>query len=1003
MPLSLLRQHPNARSSAVLSASSEAGLTIQPPQADDGNDGALALRASGVPLASGSYDIALVEGGNATGYSTWDATSGDLVGVAGASLRYKASSAGSSSWQGYTDTPYTTYARPLLVATAGTDYPGFSRPRALANGGWGFVYCERGTPNRIRFGYRSTRTGALTSVTIHSAALDGAIIGDQEPALVVTPSGRLLAFYALDTGSSTLVVRVATSTDHGATWSTWSTGAYDAVASTLRRLCAEVVEDSVFLSLSMKAGGTAVNAKILWSSNGGQRFTLTDDAVVVGPISTTVSRSGVVLVLATDQSTDGATLYTCAPGGGLSEAGAGAAGGHSDNSVHAIGTRDDGALWTVSGGSSYPVYFLELQFSRDHGLTWIEPDAQGSEGVWNTGESGIAAGFRALSVGWWNGTGILLCGTDGTTSSVDDSIYEMHLGGWDTITDKVTAGERCDAYAHSNFVPLDHPHNLGWTRTDAGSGATVSFADDGYNIVSTGADSSYWVASATWQASADFIGRRIRVVFKVSSGGSVADNRAIIRYDVSDGSGNYKRLILRLGSTKIRLVDGAGTTLGTGSELVTTFGTLTEVLIALETDTSGTTGTVSAWYRVSTQTAWTQFVAAATVAESAGAITRCTIGGTDTGAADWTLAYLGVADGDGGVLPDGFTNPGELAGRPLDAATDFELTNGIRIGGAGGAGVQGDAYTLTTTASYAASWLWRSLEPWQKWRSADDGADANVVFRSSGDVWVFDTVAIFGTNVRTATFQGHASDSWGSPSFSVTLDATLASFTVGTCGPGYVKAPDGLPWRSGQWKSRPGRRVFVQVGSSVYEVTDNTRDSLLVRGVDFTAATGTAYIFGDRMAVRLPTSVSFGYTRLLVSSQDTADGYYEAGALYLGERLDTTTPYASGFVLEVGDPAVMVATDEGRRVGYTRGPTPERFRLAYDPASAPEETVLDELEALWRAVPGSRYPVVVWPDDGNPADFWLGRIIGPFGRENITGQGATALERLSQLIIERVS
>lgn len=999
VPLSLLRQHPNARTAAVYSASSEAGLCVQPPQADDGNDGALILRASGVPLASGSYDLALVNGGNATGYTTWSATTGGIIGVPGATLRYRTTG---GTWQGYSDTPYVSYARPVLVGTAGTDYPGFSPIRELPSGGAGFVYCERGSPNRIRFAYKTTRAGAWTSVTIHSATLDGAIIDDQEPALIVTPTGRLIAFYALDVGGSQLVIRAATSTDSGATWAVWSSAVYQGISSNARRLTAEYVEDSILLTAGMKAGSATVAASILWSSDGGQRFTLAAEPTL-GPISTCVTRVGTVLLLATDQTNNGAVVYTLLPGSGLSAAGSGAASSDNVNSVHALARRDDGTLWSIYGTNDYPAYMLKTEFSRDHGATWEEPSMQSSEGIHNTGESAIAAGFRVLSLGWWGATGILLCGTDGTTATVDDSIYEMNLGGWDSITDEYYAGERSDPYGHSSFAPVDHPHNLGWTRTDAGGGATVSFTADGYNIVSTGAASSYWTASATWQSTASTIGRRIRAVFKVNSGGSISDNRAIIRYDVADGSGNRKRLIVRFGSTQIRIVDEAGTTLGTGSELVSTFGSLTELLIAFDTSTTSTTGTVSAWYRLGSQSAWTNFVNAATVSEAVGAASTCVIGGSGTGAADWTLAYLGVADGDGGILPDGFTNPDELAGRPLDAATDFALTNGIHIGAAGGAGVEGDSYTLETTASFAADWIWRSNEPWQAWRSAADNTDANVVFRSTGDVWTLDTVALFGTNFRTATWQMHASDSWGSPSMSATLDATLAAVTIGTAGAGYIKASNGLPWRSGQWRSRVGRKFYVAAGGSTYEITDNTRDTLLVRGVDLTAATGTAYIFGDRMALRLGRSATFAFGRLLVSSQDTAEGYYQVGALYIGERLDTETPYASGFVAEVGDPAVLTVSDEGRRLGYERGPTPERWRIAYDPASKPEETVVDDLEDLWRSIPGSRHPVVVWPDHNAPQDFFLGRILGPFGRENVYGQGATALERLAQLVIERVA
>ncbi|MEG7603141.1 hypothetical protein, partial [Listeria monocytogenes] len=74
-------------------------------------------------------------------------------------------------------------------------------------------------------------------------------------------------------------------------------------------------------------------------------------------------------------------------------------------------------------------------------------------------------------------------------------------------------------------------------------------------------------------------------------------------------------------------------------------------------------------------------------------------------------------------------------------------------------------------------------------------------------------------------------------------------------------------------------RWFVQVGTDVYEITDNDESRIYVEGVNFSAvAGGTAlYVFADRMAARIPSLAHYRYARISLSSQDTADGEYRIG------------------------------------------------------------------------------------------------------------------------------
>jgi hypothetical protein len=96
----------------------------------------------------------------------------------------------------------------------------------------------------------------------------------------------------------------------------------------------------------------------------------------------------------------------------------------------------------------------------------------------------------------------------------------------------------------------------------------------------------------------------------------------------------------------------------------------------------------------------------------------------------------------------------------------MQLVYGLRLKGAGHLGVKGDTYDLATAYSYPATRLVESLSPSSFWRSSADNTDVNVVFACGvADIFEADTVAIFGTNFRTATLQAHSSDSWGALPF----------------------------------------------------------------------------------------------------------------------------------------------------------------------------------------------------------------------------------------------
>lgn len=1001
-----------------LRATTQAGAQVPPPVPATANLGQVTLRGSGTPLSAPSLNLALQAGGNITGYHTTGS------GTPGATGRWKNSTDGTTDWRGYTDTPWLTYARMSSLADATTDYPGVSPIKELGNGSAGYVRTERtaGAPAtaNIKFCYRSTRLGTWTAVLIVTTG--HAPETTSSPDFVVLPSGRLIAFYL----ATDYIAYAHYSDDNGLTWASWSSRTrVGALTAGGRQLTACVVDGQVCLIASMAAAGTTLTAYVGWSFDAGQTFTQVATPTW-GAARACVSRTGTVVIAATDQSADRVKTALMLPGGAPGDLGPSTITypySKTDQTgvSPAIVCRDDGTIFIFGGGSgatgeSSPAMAVDCVWSDDHGVTWRHIITGGTNSavdaspVWHLGIN-IAApyGLRQLSAGFWRGMVVVLGVTDAPTAIRDDSVVEMQFGGWEHLTEQYQSATQYAPYGSGGFIgalagcylPIDTPDNLGWTATLIAAGATVTLVADGLNIVSTAANNTYYTASSTYYMADNYLtGVRVKMGFYVASGGSVSVNRATIQIAIPDGAGNQTKIILRLSTDQIRMVDNAGTTLGSSSSVVNQFTAATEVLIALAQGTTATTGTVSAWYRLGSSELWVNFVAAATVTEIATATRIAIIGGTAAGASDWTLMYGPLIAPDEGGLSAGFTNPTNLAGRPIDPASDVFVTAGFRLGGAGGAGIAGDTWTWSATYQYSGDWLTRSASPSRRWQATDDGTSTEVAYDAGTTASLIgDTFGLVGTNFRKCALQMNATDSWGSPSFAITLDATVWQGTIGaTKGAGYL-AVDGYPWVPHRFQSLPGRRWFLETNSVVYEITDNDRSSLEVDGVDFSAISGTAYIFGDRMAAATVTTQRYRFARILISSLDTADGAYRAGTLILGNRNELSVPYANGYVIEQIDPSQVTTTDLGYRSASARAPWAQAWRIAWDPIDEPSSGALSGLMAFARGVRGAYEPFAFVRDLDDPNEIDIVRLFGPMSAENVIGNRVDQLARVAQVIL----
>ena len=999
----LIRQSPLATGARVGAASSERGLSTARSVADADNEGALHLASAGLPTAAASLDVVLQRGGLASGPAVPSAIR------PGATIRWKNTSDGPAAWRGHIDTPYLVWAAPLVEASSTSDVPAVGQVRELRNGSLGVVYQTRGTvTTAVTFATKASRDGAWTKVTVENSAY---VVDETCPALVMVPSGRLICYYyRLINGQP--CVYAQTSTDHGATWSAYSTirGIGSASGGSLR---AEVVGDYIALVTSPGPGQAPGTVRIYWSADGGMAFgagataTDPDDSSTLHYASTCPGIDGSYLVVALKSSTFAYLSYHIAPGGGFEDAveiHGGTTGFAGDGTVLALALRDDGLVYCFkSTADKYPAEAINARVSHDGGISWtyVGGGVSGGTTVWTNGDlsGGTTSGPTALSVGFWQGSAVGLMTYDSTTSSDDNGLLELWWGGWDTHTWENVG---TPTYVETMYLPMDLPHNMGAARTDIGAGATVSLGTHGLKIVGTGADNSYWDLADF--APAEGESRNLTFVGRVNSDGSVSDNRSVLTICIDDTT-NRQFVAFRFSTTQIRAIDTTGTLDTITLDLTAGF----ELRVAFHHDGSGAgSGLCSAWARASGQTTWTTVLsgqAVGEVAASSGYFLR--FGGTAAGAVDWEIALLRCSeDTDNEWQAGGFTNPDDLTGRGM-GPLPVVVTSGIRLSGYHGIGVAGDAFTVATTYQYAASYLWSSKRPSARWRTSTDNTDHTVVFSGGGSLFAFDWVGLIGTNFATAVLQANTSDSWGSPEREITLSAVVYRGTAASVGKGFL-AVDGRPWRSGQFRSSTfggglGRRWYLAISTTVvYEIADNEPDRLLIEGVDLSGFPGASItIYGDRMSSPvLPSVLRYEYLRLKVPASRTSDGFYEAGVFWLGTALQMVS-YANGYSDEFAGNVVVADAESGPEILTRAGPVRRRKRIAWDATDDRNfGGFLSRFRDCLRGVDVSAEPLMLVEDPSSEAGRAEPLLVvadGPLTFENVVGDESDQLCRIAQL------
>lgn len=979
MSLQLLRPGHLHTADRVISATNEAGITIEPPIASGTPAGTLRLRTS-IPwagaLSTSNAILRLLTGGNPTGYATDDAGAG-----AGAAAIWRNSTDSTSQYRGYIDSMYLVRCE-FPVAYSATRGPP-STPRTLPNGSLGFLHGDSATTT-MTFTMITTAGVVTTSTFVESN-------GGNRSDFVVLPSGRLVAL--VNTGDAYFTIASWYSDDNGATWAALAESRPGATGTAHTQLTAEYVDDAVVVA--MDAFTTGGDGRILLSRDGGATFTIVDSLLSIDSPRSCVAPDGTVLIAEATAAL--VRVHQVAPGGGLGPIIS------TTTPVRAMGaivTRDDGTVWTF-GSSANNDGQIGIGVSLDNGTTWI--DVTGGQYVADPNAVVGTDLYTYISAGSWQGKIIVLGLVNGTTGS-DGSIHMLTFGGWESVCDiRYNVASVGQPYEHT-YLPWDYPDSVGWTRGNVGAGAVVT-NQNALNIASVFPNNTVYTAAAAFWSPAAGATRRVRFRCRVNSGGNAGSSIAMLEMNFTDGA-NQCQVLLRFATASVQIVDFAGNVLAT---VVVDQTAWVDWWIALAHEVPNANKlTCSVWHKRDGAALWTNDLTASEQFEAAGGVSNLRFGGTAGDAVNWDIAYLGVADDDNNFAANGITvaNGAGLPGRPLSASADYYVTNGMHVGGYNGGGVPGDSYVVATTYQHGKANLWAELRPSRHVRSTADNASWNVVMDAgASDAFKGDLVALFGTNFRTATFQLNATDAWGAPSVVVPMDATAYTGTIGASnrGPGYAGPASSANWRPGQFRSDgDAHRWFVEFhGGDVHEITDNDEDRVYVENVDLSAESGTFYIFGDKMSAGLAFS-QYRFARLLVGAQQTADDDYRVGTLVFDKAWTPAQMYDHGYVERINPTTDLLDTDTGYRSSIRLGPRRHTLAIQWPPLNSmgPAGDLERRLRDFYAAIEGSHRPIVVRQTTGSETTLLLCRVVGTYSATNAGGRGDDPVTRIDQLVLE---
>ena len=852
---------------------------------------------------------------------------------------------------------------------------------------------------QVRF-FTINEDGTLGSgTTVYESSIITGLDAGLHPCLMKLPSGRLMLYHYRESKElDTIQVQGWFSDDNGSNWTLSSeacldsaidisgspgsgTAGYDLGTRPAAKMRVAYSGGQVLMLISMRANDTsgsyrdgliqyasndqgqffeqveiwgrtmtATQAEIVPSSNGFEVFyiggTVSNDAVIRKslssayiPTSTATQRNGPGVLQAGNW----------APGRLVSTSG-----GYNEDADLAACLGDDGILYVAcrgraSAGSYSSSNLCEIRMCMDVSggasrNTYYKLLGQGTSGAETSAANGGTIYFGEGTADY--PSNLMLCPANGrlmclhnniaSTATRDDSLAQMNLGGYQTITlgDYASDGALQRRVCWDiTYLPIEKPDNFnGWTL--ATGGGNSQSVNNGYLALETSAPAGtidyYKTPTGTI---AEGIIAHFGVQF-VSSTGSV--DQVFARFRQADGSDKYTIDVFILdGSIKVEDNNG-GASLGTLSIDTKTNGV--EVLVFMRSGKA----TVYARDRSNKpDETWSAVCSNAAVSDSGTGTMQVRFGheagGSLTTSSRWYF-FNWVSDEYAGGTPSstGFTNPDDLLGQPFSNTESTYVDDGVKIRGIDGPTVPGDTWNIDTRYNYSVNNIMVGSEssPAKGWRSTNESA--NTIAWAFQGANSYRTLGLYldGCNWKTATLFGYngVTSSWTSlASINMSVgQETLAYNRLGNT----VKVNTSASTAAGRYyEMNEFIGGTIDLGSSKFRtITANTpgqwtnaaghvRPMIEFSGLDNSEpASGTLNIWSPRILVVIHNLGNL-YTKfkLAIDAQSTATDDIRIGQMVMGGLELLTQDYSWGRKIETKPNTKVTTYRDGSRTSKKLG------------------------------------------------------------------------------------
>jgi hypothetical protein len=814
--------------------------------------------------------------------------------------------------------------------------------------------------------------GSWADFTVH-AGTDAYAFGAY-PTICALPSGRLICIWYSES-SMDVMVQMSYSDDEGQTWTIGSRTCLPEVldASTYvpGRLRAAYLDGQVLLLMAV-VEGTENQIRQYASSDLGGSFSLIctlDGASYACP---DVVATGGKLVVAylkerTPAAGEGSTVpytrilgsaYTLLTGATENLAVEDAnpmewgeiASGEFTSSELAIWADEDGSIWLAgvdhdaAGGAAKELF---LQRSHDGGISFTGVGSGSAPGygamVYSSRDA--ATYIRDFTVATQGGRSVMLHRFAANPGNADDSLCASYLGGFTTVCrpSERTLLPNIEAVSswELTYLPFDLPENTGSTWTSVVAGApTVSLTGLGLRILhGGGTDTQSWYAVPVSTVDQ---GLNVLVDLRVTDGQAYLD----VTLGVAGPVSYTVRVTASTGTLTLRDMI-AGVDIGTATGVGVTAGT--QVLLSIGND--GTKiGSVRAWYcssRTGSDRAFVELGSSDLLSTGTATASRIEFGslsGNATG--DVYFRQVSYADGvyTGYRLYNGQSNPSALLGRTY-MPTPVTVDEGVRIQAVSGPTVDGDTWDIDTRYQYGIELIHPEVAPSRRraWRSEDTATDQEIAWElGTGLTGVtsllspYIGVYLTGINFRTASLWGlDVVTTWHKIA---DIDAAIGTglrfahangmVTVNNTGPNSVSTYLTANILAGS---------SFNTGSEVRRIRTNTGGSWLAGAAGTTvlprllleapesgdATAGTAgQIWSSEVCCVVSGMVGeYKAYKLVIDSQDTADGFFTIGNVVIGPIVPFAQEYSWGRTLAWEPSYSLTEGRSGTRSVRALGPT----------------------------------------------------------------------------------